>query len=130
MSSDPGCEAARILIVDDDPHMCLVLTKALGRGRAEIDVCHDGNEALKRVRHFKPHVVLLDYMLPRMDGFKVLRLLKGDARLRDTRVILMTASAEDEVSLEAQASGADGFLNKPLDLATVLRVVKSVVPQF
>jgi CheY-like chemotaxis protein len=128
MSQPPDADELRVLIVDDDPHMCLLLSRVFEKRKAVVEVCHDGNDALKKVRHFKPHLVMLDYMLPKMDGLKVLRFLKGDARLRDARVLLMTASAEDEVPREAEACGVDGFLPKPLDLPTVIATVERLLP--
>ena len=122
----------RVLIVDDDRGTRMVLEAMVKKTvcPVEIEMATDGNLALRLTRRFRPHVIFLDYMLPRIDGLKVSRLIKGDTKLREARIILMTASASEAMESVASESGADCFFAKPLDVGKVRAKLQGFLSQF
>jgi DNA-binding response OmpR family regulator len=82
--------AGTILCVDDDRHFCQILMRALGAEGWRVETVHDGERALGRIRELSPALVTLDVMLPRFDGFTVLEILRRDAELAATPVLLVS----------------------------------------
>jgi DNA-binding NarL/FixJ family response regulator len=114
-SDPPAGRAARILIVDDEPLNVDYLEQELeGRG-FEIETAATGLGALERIAASPPDLVLLDVMMPGLDGISVLRILKGDPETRLMPVILMTALNAIEDRVRGIEAGADDFLSKPVD---------------
>jgi DNA-binding response OmpR family regulator/tetratricopeptide (TPR) repeat protein len=116
--------AGTILCVDDDRHFCQILVRALGAEGWRVETVHDGERALGRIRELSPALVTLDVMLPRFDGFTVLEILRRDAQLAATPVLLVsgcTLRPEDEA--RARALGAAAVLKKPVPLDQLLAVV-------
>jgi DNA-binding NarL/FixJ family response regulator len=106
---------ARILIVDDEPLNVNYLEQELEGLGFEIETAANGLEALERVAALPPDLVLLDVMMPEMDGISVLRILKGDPETRLVPVVLMTALNAVEDRVRGIEAGADDFLSKPVD---------------
>jgi CheY-like chemotaxis protein/class 3 adenylate cyclase len=106
---------ARILIVDDEPLNVDYLEQELERLGFVTDSATNGIEALERVATAPPDLVLLDVMMPEMDGISALRILKGDAETRLIPVVLMTALNAVEDRVRGIEAGADDFLSKPVD---------------
>jgi DNA-binding NarL/FixJ family response regulator len=107
--------AARILIVDDEPLNVDYLEQELEGLGFETETAANGVEALERVSASPPDLVLLDVMMPEMDGISVLRILKGDPETRLVPVVLMTALNAVEDRVRGIEAGADDFLSKPVD---------------
>lgn len=106
----------RILIVDDDAPLVSLLIEILGREPSLVtESAFDGFDAGKKVEQFEPDVILLDLMMPGLDGFEVCRRLKADPASRDIRVIIMTGDASPVNVRRALAAGAEMCLEKPLD---------------
>ena len=122
-----------ILIVDDEPHLRNGLRRILNEEGYETMIAADGETALELVEEKKPDVVLLDIMMPGMDGREVCRRLREVAA--ETRIIYLTAKVEPNVSLHAKdpRGGADAFIAKPATskriLAKINSVLHSVQPQ-
>ena len=120
----------RILIVDDDEHISRYLAELLARiGQSQgIDlvtqVATDGFDAGTRVFRFQPHAVLLDLLMPGMDGFEVCHNLKDDPATRAIRIIAMTAFPTDENIERITAAGAEVCLSKPIDQTMLLGALK------
>lgn len=109
-------QSGRVLIVEDDPSIRLLTRTVLeGRGH-EIFEAADGPSALPAARAASPDVILLDVGLPGMDGFGVLALLKEDAILHETPVLMVTAWAEPELIAKALHRGARDYVRKPFDI--------------
>jgi DNA-binding response OmpR family regulator len=115
---------ARILVVDDAPfNVKLICAKLLASGYNNIETAVDGVDALKKTYQTKPDLVLLDLMMPNMDGFGYCEHIRGDSTAAHIPIIVQTALNDRETKLRALSCGADDFLNKPLDLDEVaLRV--------
>jgi class 3 adenylate cyclase len=117
----------RILIVDDEPINLDILQTRLAVHGYEILTATDGEEALATARTQQPDLVLLDVMMPKMDGFDVCRHLKADASLPFTPIILVTAKADSKDVVAGLEAGADEYLTKPLDQAALVARVKSML---
>ena len=107
--------ANRVLIVDDTETMRLAEQMMLAGEGYEIDVADDGVEALNRISISRPDLVLLDIMMPRMDGIECCRRIKADAGLKDIKVVMVTTKSEYERVKEAFAAGCDDYVTKPID---------------
>ena len=113
-------EKAKILVVDDEATNLRLLEATLRLLGYQVILARDGEEALAKVKETPPNVILLDTLMPKMDGFEVARRLKGDEATKSISIIMMTALDEVEDRVKALEAGADDFLSKPVD-ATELR---------
>jgi len=124
-------EKLRILIVDDDEHVGGFLRELFADfpEQVECELAMDGFEAGHKIHAFRPDVVLLDIMMPGMDGFDVCRLIKSHDSTRHIRVIAMTGYFTEEKHRAMLAAGAETCLAKPMDIDRLLRMV-GVNPEF
>ncbi len=118
---------ARVLIADDNPANVDILQTRLAVHGYELLTAADGEEALALAREKHPDLVLLDVMMPKLDGFEVCRRLKADASLPFMPVILVTARAESKDVVGGLEAGADEYLTKPVDQAALVARVKSML---
>ena len=102
----------RVLLADDNADMRDYVRRLLS-GRCEVRTASDGRAALDAIHTQRPDLVLADVMMPEMDGFELLRRIRGDERLRDIPVILLSARAGEESRVEGLAAGANDYLVKP-----------------
>jgi len=105
----------RVLIVDDEERNIRLLALVLSDQGYHLDMASDGLEALEKIAEFRPDLVLLDIMMPGMDGFEVCRRLRGDHRSSQMPVIMVTALEDQESRVKGLAAGANDFLTKPVD---------------
>jgi signal transduction histidine kinase len=116
-------EPAGVLVVEDEADMRSYLVEALAADFRVVDT-EDGREAVALAKRMRPAVILLDYMIPGMNGLAVCQAIRELPELADTKVVLLTARGEESTKLKALASGADDFLVKPfgrLEVQTRLR---------
>jgi excisionase family DNA binding protein len=113
---NPG-RPERVLIVDDDIQIGPFIAELIKARdpRISIEIAHDGFEAGLKVESFRPHVLLLDLMMPGMDGFEVCRRLRARPTLNHVRIVAMTGFASQENVERIMGAGADACLPKPLD---------------
>lgn len=109
--------ATRVLLVDDNELNVMVAQKLLEATKVEIDVATSGEECLEKTRQRLYHVILMDYMMPKMDGYETLKRLRTQENglCRDTAVILMTANTLEETQKLMKDVRFDGYLEKPMD---------------
>jgi two-component system, sensor histidine kinase and response regulator len=119
----------KILIVDDIAFNRTVLTKILSKSGHELAIAISGEQALAQVEIFAPDVILLDFMMPGMNGLDVLRALKGDGRFREIPVIFLTASDEMESMTDAFNAGAVDYITKPFKAAELNARVNTQIRQ-
>lgn len=121
MSPDPSLrtEEVTVLIVDDTPANLAVVVDSLEELDVEVAVAQDGEEALARAEYLRPALILLDVMMPTINGFEVCRRLKARESTRDIPVIFMTSSAGEGDKLKGFEVGAVDYLTKPLHVAEV-----------
>ncbi len=106
-------EKKRVLLVDDEEDLVAALSVRLEASGFEVLVAKDGLEALKRSRTDNPDLIVLDLMLPKMDGYKVARLLKFDKRYSHIPILILTARGEDSDREMSRKVGADDYMVKP-----------------
>lgn len=112
----------RVLIVDDDPELGRVLERAFAHaaGAFATEVCRDGVEALIRIGQSPPDLVVLDVVLPKMDGVQVCRVLKGKPETRGIKIVAISGKKLPFSEKRLQDVKVDAFFRKPLDLAALL----------
>jgi putative two-component system response regulator len=113
----------KILIVDDEETLRYVVQTILEREGFEVVAAGDGEEALTKFAEFRPDLVMLDIMMPKLNGFEVCKRIKSDPENRLTPVIIVTSSSTPENRVRGLEAGADDFISKPVDrLELVIRV--------
>jgi adenylate cyclase len=117
----------RILAVDDNPTNLEILRVRLNAQGYEVVTAVDGEDALARVRELEPDLVLLDVMMPKLDGISVLKQLKQDTKLRFVPVILVTAKADTRDIVQGLEAGGDDYLTKPYEQAALVARVRSLL---
>jgi putative two-component system response regulator len=123
---DDGGKQARVLIVDDEPGISTLLERLLITRGYAVGIATDGATALTAIVKNPPDVILLDVVMPGMDGFTLCRRLKSDPATRLTPVILITGLADQDTKIKGLAAGADDFLTKPVDTQELLARVGSL----
>ena len=118
--------AKKILAVDDERHIVRLVQVNLERAGYEVVTANDGKEALEKVAAENPDLVVLDVMMPYMDGFEVLQNLRRDPSTRDIPVIMLTAKAQDADVFKGWQSGVDMYLTKPFNPMELLSFVKRI----
>lgn len=120
----------KILAVDDERHIVRLVQVNLQRAGYEVVTAFDGKEALEKIKSEKPDLVVLDVMMPYMDGFEVLQTLRKDPETRELPVIMLTAKAQDADVFRGWQSGVDCYLTKPFNpmelISFVRRIFKSL----
>jgi signal transduction histidine kinase len=114
----------RVLVADDNADMRQYVARLLG-DRYQVRTASDGESALSAVRQWKPDLILTDVMMPRLDGFGLLREVRGDAALRETPLIMLSARAGEESRVEGMDAGADDYLVKPFSARELIARVEA-----
>jgi len=114
---------ARILAVDDSPTVLEMIKTILESGGYEVITAADGSEALNTARTEAPDLIVLDVMLPKLDGYKVCRLLKYDQKYQHIPIVMLTAKAEEQSMATGIRTGADQYLTKPIEPELLLETV-------
>ena len=117
----------RVLVVDDEPSIVEVLEHNLLREGFDVDIAHDGREALAKCRAQRPDIVLLDLMLPGTDGLTVCRQLRADPGMAGVRIVLITAKGEESDEIIGFSMGADDYVTKPFRVRPLMERVKALV---
>jgi two-component system chemotaxis response regulator CheY len=113
-----------VLIVDDDPFIRrLIVTTLEGVSSFELHEAGDGEEAVRVARSEGPRLVFLDIDMPRLDGIEACRQMRGEPAMAGSKIVMLTASADDSARSRAAAAGADRFLTKPFSPLDLLRLV-------
>src|SRR5262249_25107870 len=120
----PATTRELIVVADDNADMRQYLRHLLG-GAYEVHAVSDGSQALEATRRLRPALLLIDVMMPRLDGFGVLRAIRNDTALASTPVILLSARAGEESRLEGLHAGVDDYLVKPFAPRELLARVKT-----
>lgn len=103
----------RVVIADDDPDIRRLVEMTVTNAGCDVTVASDGEEALERVRDSRPDLVILDVLMPRMDGWEVARALKSDPATREVPVMFLTSRGQEHDVLEGFDSGAVDYMVKP-----------------
>ncbi len=116
----------KILAVDDEKHIVRLVQVNLERAGYAVVTANDGKEALQKVAEENPDLVVLDVMMPYMDGFEVLQNLRRNPATREIPVIMLTAKAQDADVFKGWQSGVDCYLTKPFNPMELLSFVKRI----
>lgn len=116
-----------ILLVDDDEIITTTLERCLKKENYSIQVAHSGVQALQLLKKQKPKLVLLDVMMPDMDGYEVCREIRSDKKLTSLPVIFITAKTGEEDHITGFKAGGDDYINKPFNMEEMLLRVKAVL---
>jgi DNA-binding response OmpR family regulator len=112
-----------VLIAEDEPHLAESLTFILGREGYEVTTALDGEVALQRIWATPPDLLILDVMLPKMNGFDILKKIRSSDALKSLSVIILTAKGQRQDRDTAEEIGADLFLTKPFSNKEVVQAV-------
>ena len=125
---EPKIAAPAVLVVNDDPTIRLLLRRTFGQDPIEIYEATNGEEGLRLAHQLKPSIIILDVMMPVLDGIEACRRLKSSVEMAHIPVIMTTAGGDDERELEALRAGADDYVQKPLMPEKIrLHVLKHLV---
>lgn len=115
----------KVLIIEDDPSLSDVLSYNLEQAGYQVAIAKDGQEGLNRAQHQPPDIVILDVMLPVIDGLEVCRRLRSDSTLNDVLIVMLTARAEESDHVVGLAIGADDYVTKPFSIKVLLERIKA-----
>ena len=117
----------KILLVDDETELVEMMKMRLEANNYQVITGYDGQEALEKARKEKPDLLILDLMLPKMDGYKVCGLLKKDTRYSKIPIIIFTARAQQEDKKAGEEAGADAYITKPFEPKALLEKIKELL---
>ncbi len=120
----------RILVVDDDSKIVDVIKRRLEQSNYEVITAYDGEEGLDKVQKGKPDLIILDIMLPKVDGYTVCRRLKSDRKYKNVPVIMLTARVLDYDEETGRKAGADSYITKPFDAPVLLAVIEELLSRY
>jgi DNA-binding response OmpR family regulator len=117
----------RILIVDDEPNLVLALEHLMKKEGYGIRVASDGELAVAAAGEYQPDLILLDIMMPKMDGYEVCQRIRANPALRDVAIIMLTAKGREVEREKGLALGADLYITKPFSTREVVQKVKEIL---
>ncbi len=115
----------KILIVDDEADIIEILQFVMEANGYECITAMDGEEGLKLARETSPDLIILDVMMPKINGYKISRLLKYDAKYKNIPILMITARSQEEDKIIGEETGADEYITKPFNVDYVVEKVKS-----
>jgi two-component system alkaline phosphatase synthesis response regulator PhoP/two-component system response regulator VicR len=119
--------AEKVLVCDDERHIVRLIQVNLERHGYQVVTAFDGKEGLEKIRAEKPRIVVLDVMMPYMDGFEVLKHIRREPETEHLPVIMLTAKAQDKDVFEGYHYGADMYLTKPFNPMELVTFVKRIL---
>ncbi len=115
-----------VVLVDDEPNIRETAAFILDAEGIDVETAADGLAGLEAVRRVRPKVVLLDLMMPKMDGYEVCRAIRSDPSLAGVYILILTAKGQKSDEVRAIEAGADHYLSKPFDDEVVLGLIRAV----
>jgi len=115
----------KILIVDDEADLVETIRFPLEMEGFKVLAAYNGEEGLNQARTEKPDLILLDLMLPKLDGYKICRLLKFDDRYKHIPIFMLTAKTQEKDKILGKETGADEYFTKPFDIDGLIAKIKS-----
>jgi two-component system alkaline phosphatase synthesis response regulator PhoP len=119
----------RVLIIDDEPNIVLALELLMKKEGYEVRIVADGARAVQAATEFHPHLILLDIMMPGMDGYEVCQRIRADALLKDVSIIMLTAKGREVEKEKGLALGADLYITKPFSTRQLVATVKEILAE-
>ncbi len=118
---------SKILVVDDEPELVKAIEVRLRASGYQVEVAYDGEEGVKKAREFKPDLIILDIVMPKMSGYEVCKVLKSNEETRHIPILILTASQQRELEKKCLALGAKVALMKPFETEELLLLVKQLL---
>jgi DNA-binding response OmpR family regulator len=122
-----GREARKILIAEDEPNIVISLEFLLKEAGYEVAVARDGSQALSLAGTVRPDLIVLDVMLPALNGFDVCRRLRASREAKHTKVLMLTARGRESEAARGMAAGADAYMTKPFATRELMRVIAELL---
>jgi two-component system, OmpR family, response regulator len=122
---EPELERARVLVVDDEPSIVDVISMALGHHGFDVEAAESGKDALERVRRRRPHVMVLDVMLPDMKGFEVAKRLSAEHAA--VPILFLTARGNTADKIRGLTAGGDDYVTKPFSLEELIARLRNIL---
>lgn len=119
----------KVLVVDDDPYILMSLEFLMKKSGYEVLIARNGTEALDHIRTHHPHLVLLDIMMPDVDGYEICRIIRSSKELSDIKVIFLSAKTTEDAIQKGLAAGADKYMTKPFSTKQLVAEVKELLGQ-
>jgi DNA-binding response OmpR family regulator len=120
-------EKLKVLVIEDEPLLSEMITKSLKLEGYQVESAVTGEDGLKKVRELNPDLVLLDVLLPKIDGWEVLTRLRDDSKTRDLPIIMLTALADEKSKVQGLRGGADDYVTKPFSALELMARVEAVL---
>lgn len=120
-------DSKKVLVVDDEPDVLLLCRVNLEFEGYDVVEAADGQQAMEQVAEHRPDVILLDVMMPRMDGWQVLSALKADADYREIPVVMLTAKVQDADQIRGWSAGVAEYITKPFSPLSLSQVIRDVL---
>ena len=118
----------KVLIVDDEEDIVETIKFVLEAQGYDCLCAYDGESGLKKAKEKNPDLMVLDVMMPNINGFKISRLLKFDAKYKDIPIIMLTARSQKEDKIIGEETGADIYMTKPFEIEELVNNVKQLCP--
>ena len=118
--------SAKILVVDDDPEIVEILKYNLSNSDFEVKVAYNGIQAVKKSKKFNPDIILLDVMMPEMNGIEACTEIRNIDNLKNVQIIFLSARGEDYTQIAAFDAGADDYINKPIKPKILLKKITNI----
>ena len=118
--------SAKILVVDDDPEIVEILKYNLSNSGFEVKVAYNGVQAVKKSKKYKPDIILLDVMMPEMNGIEACTEIRNIDNLKNVQIIFLSARGEDYTQIAAFDAGADDYINKPIKPKILLKKIINI----
>lgn len=117
----------KILIVDDEQNIAISVEFLMQREGFEVELARDGEQALEMIRSGRPDLVVLDIMMPKLNGFEVCEAVRADETLAGTRIVMLTAKGREAEIEKGKALGADAYIVKPFSTSELVAKVKELL---
>ena len=115
----------KILVVDDEVDLVKTIQFSLELEGYKVLVSYNGEDALNQARKENPDLIILDLMLPKLDGYKVCRLLKFDEKYKHIPILMLTAKTQEKDKIVGMETGADEYITKPFDMDELMEKIKT-----
>ena len=117
----------KILIVDDEPNIVMTLEYTFKRNNFEVYIARDGGEAIEILNDVVPDVVMLDIMMPKVDGYETLKQIRANERLKHIKVVFLTAKNKASDVEKGLKLGADKYLTKPFSIKKIVSEINELI---
>ena len=114
----------KILLIDDEPELVKAITIRFKASGYEVIPASDGQEGVDKAQGCKADLILLDIIMPRMDGYEVCKTLKADPKTKNIPIVIFTAAGQRDLEERCMAAGADAVIKKPFETTELLELVK------